>query len=143
MFEFKFKFIILWKILPALVALLWCFPRVCWHVAFKMTFVVKALSLWLQLLQKLYFQISCKFIWLILRKCFEMQFKFIILWKKSFLHWLHGYGVSPVCVIMWRFILLCVTKNRALLHTKEKYQITTLHSCLFICWHIVKIIYTN
>ena len=60
------------------------FPRVCWHVAFKMTFVVKALSHWLQLLQRMYFQISWKFIWLISRKCFEMQFKFIILWKNPF-----------------------------------------------------------
>ena len=44
-FEIKFKFIMLWKTLPALVALIWVFPKVCCHVALKMTFVVKALSL--------------------------------------------------------------------------------------------------
>ena len=65
-------------------ALICLFPKVCCHVAFKMTFVVKALSHWLQLLQRMYFRISCKFIWLIPRKCFEMQLKFIILWKNPF-----------------------------------------------------------
>ena len=80
-FEIKFKFIILWKILPALVTLIWSFLKVCCHVAFEMSFVVKALSHWLQLIQRMYFQISCKFIWLIPRICFEMH---LILWKNPF-----------------------------------------------------------
>ena len=74
-------FIIQWKILPALVALIWFFLKVCCHVAFEMSFVLKALSHWLQLIQRMYFQILCKFIWLIPRICFEMDLN---LWKNHF-----------------------------------------------------------
>ena len=51
-------------------------------MAVKMTFVVQALSHWLQALQGMYFRISCKFIWLIPRECFWNVVYFIILWKK-------------------------------------------------------------
>ena len=141
MFEFKFKFIILWKILPALVALLWCFPRVCWHVAFKMTFVVKALSHWLQLLQRMYFWISCKFTLYesspqsVLKCSLSLSFCKKIL--SPLVAWLWCF--PSVCHHVTFYIALCYHKKYITSHRGE-YQISTLQNCLSIYWHIVKII---